>query len=138
MRRAILWLGFGFLSNGLAQFFMKYLHVIGLGAYQAAALIVMYAAGALFALGLLAGFHGRVRRGELIAGAAVGPCSYLGNYATFRALGSLPAYTVFPIVVGGPIVAVALYVWLVHGERTNWSAKLGIVCGFIAVVLLTV
>ncbi len=137
MKRTMLWLSFGFLGNGVAQFLQKYLHATGLGAYQASALIAMYAAGGLFALALLAGFKGRVGLVELGAGLGVGVCSYLGNFAVLRSLGYLPAYTIFPIVVGGPILLVALYSWLVRGERLSRSARLGIFCGLISVVLLT-
>jgi drug/metabolite transporter (DMT)-like permease len=137
MRRTTLWLAAGFTGNGLAQFLQKYLHAAGLGAYQASALVAMYASGALFACALLAGFRGRVRWKEGWAGACVGLCSYAGNFAVLRALGYLPAYVVFPIVVGGPIILVALYSWLVLGEKLSFSAKSGILCGLFAVLLLT-
>ena len=137
MRRGLLWLTVGFLGNGLAQFLQKYLHAAGLGQFQASALVAMYAAGAVFSLLLVLGFQGRVRLRELIFGVGVGLCSYLGNFAVLRALGDLPAYTVFPVIVGGPIVVVALAAWLLFGERLSGSVKSGIVCGLIAVVLLT-
>ena len=136
MRQANLWIAVGFAGNGLAQFLQKYLHAAGLGAYQASALITMYAAGVLFAGVLLVARRGRLRGKELMAGLAVGLCSYAGNFAVLRALGHLPAYTVFPIVVGGPIVLVAFYSWL-RGERLSVRAKSGILCGILAVVLLT-
>jgi drug/metabolite transporter (DMT)-like permease len=133
----MLWLMIGFLGNGFAQFLQKYLHAIGLGAYQGSALIAMYATGALFALVLMVAFRGGVRRAEVVSGVGVGLCSYLGNFAVLRALGYLPAYSVFPIVVGGSILVVALCSWLVLGERLGGSAKWGILCGILAVVLLT-
>jgi drug/metabolite transporter (DMT)-like permease len=133
----MLWLMIGFLGNGFAQFLQKYLHAVGLGAYQGAALIAMYATGALFALVLMLAFRGGVRRGEVVSGVGVGLCSYLGNFAVLRALGYLPAYSVFPIVVGGSILVVALSSWLILGERLGGSAKWGILCGILAVVLLT-
>jgi len=137
MRRAFVWLALGFIGNGLAQFLQKYLHVAGLGAFQASALIAMYTGGALFAACMLGGFKGRARWKECWAGAAVGLCSYAGSFAVLRALGYVPAYTVFPMVVGGPIVFVALYSGLVRHERLSPSAKAGIACGLIAVVLLS-
>jgi drug/metabolite transporter (DMT)-like permease len=133
----MLWLAAGFVGNGFAQFLQKYLHAAGLGHYQASALIAMYATGSLFALALLAGFQGRLRGIEFASGLGIGLCSYLGNFAVLRALGDLPAYTVFPVVVGGPIILVALYSWLIMGERRSWQARAGIGCGLVAVVLLT-
>ncbi|MFB3924396.1 MAG: hypothetical protein ACE145_21960 [Terriglobia bacterium] len=137
MKRGMVWLSAGFLGNGFAQFLQKYLHVAGLGQHQASALIAMYVSGALFALALVLAFRGRVRGIELAFGMAVGLCSFLGNLAVLRSLGTLPAYTVFPLVVGGPIVLVALYSWLIVCERLGWRARAGIGCGLVAVVLLT-
>jgi drug/metabolite transporter (DMT)-like permease len=137
MKQATVWLMVGFLGNGLAQFLQKYLHEIGLSAYQRSALITMYGAGSLFALALMISFRGRVGRGEVVSGVGVGLCSYMGNFAVLRALGYLPAYSVFPIVVGGSILVVALCSWLIFGERLSGSAKWGIFCGVLAVVLLT-
>jgi len=137
MKRSTLWLAVGFIGNGFAQFLQKYLHAAGLGAFQASALIAMYAAGALFAAILLGSFKGHLGRRECWAGLGVGLCSYAGNFAVFRALGSVPTYVVFPMVVGGPIVLVALFSWLVRGERLSASTKAGILFGLISVALLT-
>lgn len=136
-RSAALWLAVGFTGNGFAQFLQKYLHAAGLGAFQASALIAMYVAGALFAAVLLGWFKGHVGRKECWAGVGVGLCSYSGSFAVLRALGSVPAYVVFPLVVGGPIVLVALFSWLVRGEKLSASTKAGILCGLISVALLT-
>lgn len=135
--KGLAWLSMAFLGNGLAQFFQKYLHASGLGAYQAPALVMMYLAGTLFALAAMLGFGGRARHREVLAGVGVGICSYAGNFAVLRALGSLPAYTVFPIVVAGPILVVALYARIVLHERLSRGAVSGIVCGMIGAVLLT-
>jgi drug/metabolite transporter (DMT)-like permease len=108
-----------------------------LGPYQTSALVVMYLAGSLFALLLTFGFETRVARIELLSGLGVGMCSYLGNFFVLRALGCLPAYSVFPIVVAGPIVLVALFSKFFLGERLNRSTNLGILCGVVAVLLLT-
>ena len=137
MKRGMLWLTVGFLGNGFAQFLQKYLHAIGLGQYQTSALVVMYLAGTLFALLLTVGFETRVARIELLSGLGVGLCSYFGNLSVLRALGYLPAYSVFPIVVGGPIVLVALFSKFFLGEHLNRSTNLGILCGVVAVLLLT-
>lgn len=132
------WVLLAFLANGMAQFLQKYLHAVGLGGYQKPALVTLYAAGALFAVFLLLQFKGRVTRQEILFGLGVGLGSYAGNAALLRALGDLPAYVVFPMVVGGPILTVALFSRLFLGERLGASGKVGILCGFAAVVLLTV
>jgi drug/metabolite transporter (DMT)-like permease len=133
----IAWVLVAFLANGSAQFLQKYLHAIGLGAYQKSALITLYAAGALFAVVLLLWFRGRLSRIEALFGAAIGLTSYAGNAALLRALGDTPAYVVFPMVVGGPILTVAILSRVLFRERIGTPGKIGILCGFIAVVLLT-
>ena len=120
------------------SFFTKYLHAVGLGDYQKPALVTLYMAGSLFALLLLLQFKGRITRTEVIFGLGVGIGSYAGNAALLRALGELPAYVVFPMVVGGPILTVALFSQLFLGDRLGWSGKVGILCGFAAVLLLTI
>jgi drug/metabolite transporter (DMT)-like permease len=132
------WVLLAFLANGMAQFLQKYLHAVGLGDYQKSALVTLYTAGALFAVFLLLRFHGRVARKELLFGLGVGLGSYAGNTALLRALGDLPAYVVFPMVVGGPILTVALFSSLFLGEHLGVPGKIGILCGFAAVILLTV
>jgi drug/metabolite transporter (DMT)-like permease len=133
----MIWVLIAFLSNGSAQFLQKYLHAAGLGSYQEPALITLYAAGSLFAVALLWRFQGRLTRREIGFGAGVGLASYAGNAALLRALGETPSYIVFPMVVGGPILTVALFSHFVLRERLRWSGKLGIVCGFAAILLLT-
>jgi drug/metabolite transporter (DMT)-like permease len=132
------WVLLAFLANGTAQFLYKYLHAVGLGDYQKPALVTLYIAGSLFALLLLLQFKGRITRTEVIFGLGVGLGSYAGNAALLRALGELPAYVVFPMVVGGPILTVALFSQLFLGDRLGWSGKVGILCGFAAVLLLTI
>jgi len=134
----MLWLIIAYFANGLAQFFQKYLQAQGLGAYVPTALIMMYCASFVIGIPLHWIFRGRVSRRELVWGLAVGIFSFGGNYSIIQALRYLPAYTVFPIAVGGPIVVVAICSWLIFGERLTASAKWGIVCGTVAVGLLTV
>jgi drug/metabolite transporter (DMT)-like permease len=137
MRPAILWLALGFIGNGFAQFLQKYLHVSGLGGFQPSALILMYCTGTLFGFLLMIGFRGKVTLLEVLFGLGVGACSFAGNFAVLRALGFLPAYTVFPIVVGGPILAVALISSMLMRQRLSRTAVWGIICGVLSVVLLT-
>jgi drug/metabolite transporter (DMT)-like permease len=132
------WVLLAFLANGTAQFLYKVLHAVGLGDLQKPALVTLYVAGSLFALMLLVQFKGKVNRSEILFGLGVGLGSYAGNAALLRALGDLPAYVVFPMVVGGPILTVALFSQLFLGDRLGWSGKLGILCGFVAVLLLTI
>ncbi|MGH9398124.1 MAG: EamA family transporter [Terriglobia bacterium] len=134
----MIWLIIAYIFNGLAQFFEKYLQVHGLGAYIPSALILMYGVGIVVSVAVVFISRGKVSRTELLWGAGVGICSFGGNFSVLSALKSLPAYTVFPIVVGGPIVVVAVCSWLFLGERLSVSAKWGIVCGIIAIALLTI
>ena len=133
----MLWLVMAYFSNGLAQFFQKSLQAQGLGDYVSSALIMMYLASLVIGIPLYWIFHGRISRTELAWGLAVGACSFGGNFCIIKALKSLPAYTVFPIAVGTPIVVVAVCSWLLFGERLTASAKWGVVCGLAAVALLT-
>ena len=134
----MIWLIIAYLTNGLAQFFQKRFQVQGLGAYVPSGLIVMYSVGA--AIGLV--FHlilrGKISRAELKWGTSVGVCSFAGSFSVIKALRYLPAYTVFPIAVGGSIIVVAICSWLFFGERLGASAKWGIVCGIAAIALLTI
>jgi drug/metabolite transporter (DMT)-like permease len=137
VRQALLWLALGFIGNGFAQFLQKYLHASGLGGLQPSALILMYATGTLFGLLLMVGFRSKVTLLEVLFGLGVGVCSYAGNLAVLRALGFLPAYTVFPAVVGGPILTLALLSSLFARQRPSRNTVWGIICGIFAVVLLT-
>lgn len=137
MKRAPLCLAIEFLGDGLAQFLPKFLHAADLGAVQSFTLVAMYVAGGLFAGVLLVAFGGCVRLMERWPGAVVGFCSYAGSFAVLRALGYLHAYASFPLVVGGPILLVALYSAVFHGERLSGNAKSGVILGTIAGALLT-
>lgn len=134
----MIWLAIAYVFNGLAQFFEKYLQVHGLGAYIPTALLLMYGVGIIANVVVCLAARGRVSRLELAWGVGVGLCSFGGNYAVLEALKFLPAYTVFPIVIGGPIVVVAVCSWLLLGERLSASAKCGIACGIVAIALLTI
>lgn len=134
----MIWLIIAYVFNGLAQFFEKYLQVHGLGAYIASALIIMYGVGAVVSVVVLFASRGKLSRTELMWGLGVGLCSFGGNFSVLKALKLLPAYTVFPIAVGGPIVVVAVCSWIFLGERLSVSAKWGIVCGIAAIALLTI
>lgn len=127
----------GFLGNGFAQFFQKYLHVLGLGNYQAAALLLMYFTGLVFAMALLAANRAAFSWQSIRPGAVTAVASYLGNYAALQALSTLPAHVVFPLIVGGPILLVA--VWQYFFDHLSLSPRkiAGFVCGLLAVILLT-
>ncbi|MGH9451564.1 MAG: EamA family transporter [Terriglobia bacterium] len=134
----MIWLVIAYIFNGLAQFFEKYLQVHGLGAYIPSALLLMYGVGIAASIGVFYASRGKISRAELMWGAAVGFCSFGGNFSVLKALKLLPAYTVFPIVIGGPIVVVAVCSALFLRERLSASAKWGIVCGVVAIALLTI
>lgn len=131
------WIALGFLGNGFAQFFQKYLHALGLGSYQAVALLLMYFVGLLFAIALLKANRAVLSRQSIWSGSLTAVASYIGNYAVLQALGTLPAHVVFPLIVGGPILLVAA--WQYFFDRFSLSTRriAGLVCGLFAVILLT-
>ena len=134
----MLWLIIAYFANGLAQFFEKSLQAQGLGAYVPSALIMMYCVGGVIGFPLYLIFRGKISRTELVYGLGVGICSFAGNFSIIQALKYLPAYTTFPIAVGGSIVVVAVCSWLFFGEHLSASAKWGVVCGIVAIGLLTI
>jgi multidrug transporter EmrE-like cation transporter len=99
---------------------------------------MMYGAGGVIGIPLHLIFRGKISRTELVFGLGVGICSFAGNFSIIQALKYLPAYTVFPIAIGGAIVVVAICSWLFLGEQLSASAKWGIVCGIVAIGLLTI
>jgi multidrug transporter EmrE-like cation transporter len=134
----MIWLIIAYFATGLAQFFQKSFQVRGLGAYVLAGLTMMYCAGVVIGVPLHWIFRGRISRTELVFGLGVGICSFTGNFSIIQALKYLPAYTVFPIAVGGAIVVVAICSWLFLGEQLSASGKWGVVCGTVAIGLLTI
>jgi multidrug transporter EmrE-like cation transporter len=134
----MIWLIIAYFANGLAQFFQKSFQAHGLGAYVLSGLIMMYCAGIVLGIPLHLIFRGKISRTELVFGFGVGICSFVGNFSIIQALKYLPAYTVFPIAIGGAIVVVAICSWLFFGEQLSTSAKWGIVCGTVAIGLLTI
>ena len=134
----MLWLVIAYFANGLAQFFQKAFQAHGLGAYVLPGLIMMYSAGVVLGIPLHLIFRGKISRTEVVFGSSVGVCSFVGNFSIIQALKYLPAYTVFPIAIGGAIVVVAVCSWLFLGEQLSTTAKWGIVCGTVAVGLLTI
>lgn len=127
-----------FLGNGAAQFFQARLHQVGLDAFQSSALVMMYLSGAVFCLGMLLLFHGRLDLASLRYGAAVGLASYAGNFAVLRALATTPTHIVFPLVICGPIVLTVFYTRFVEGSRLSIRQSCGLACGVLAVLTLTV
>lgn len=127
----------GFFGNGFAQFFQKYLHVLGLGSYQAAALLLMYFAGLLFAMTLLAANRVAFSWQAIRPGAVAALASYLGNYAVLQALSTLPSHVVFPLIVGGPILLVAAWQYFFGHLSLSPRKIAGFLCGLLAVILLT-
>lgn len=134
----MIWIALGFLGNGLAQFFQKYLHICGLGGYQAYALMLMYGAGLLFTLALFVINRGKISSGAAIwLGIATAVASYIGNFCTLRALGELPSHIVFPLIVGGPILVIAIWQHMVRKQRLSRSKAWGVALGLLAVICLT-
>ncbi len=126
-----------FLGNGTAQFFQARLHHLGLDALQPSALVMMYLSGTVFCAGMLVLFRGEVSLAALRFGGLVGLASYAGNFCVLRALASAPSHVVFPLVICGPIVLTVLYSRLFERIRLNASQAWGLVCGMLAVAMLS-
>jgi multidrug transporter EmrE-like cation transporter len=127
-------------TNGLSAFGLKLIAGWGLPESVKYPYLTVRYAGGLAAIALPMMLKGlRVGRTELFWGAIAGALSIGGQVAMAIALGSgVPGHVVFPIAIGGSIFVVALAGRLVFGERMNPPTVLGVVLGFIAVVLLGV
>lgn len=127
------------LTNGMSAFGLKVLAGWTLPAsVQFPYLTVWYAAGlASIAVPML--LRGvRPTRKEVIWGAVMAALSMAGQLAMAAALAAgVPGHIVFPLAIGGSVFFVALAGWLWFGERLNRATALGVICGFSAVVLLS-
>jgi drug/metabolite transporter (DMT)-like permease len=100
--------------------------------------LTVWYAGGLVVIALPMMFKGmRIGRTEILWGAVAGALSMGGQVAMAVALSSgVPGHVVFPVAIGGSIFVVALAARLVFGERMNAPTALGVILGFVAVVLL--
>lgn len=128
-----------FLTNGMSSFGLKVIADWGLpGSAKFPYLTVWYAAG-LVAIGVPMAFR-RIWPGwrELAWGAVLAVLSIGGQVAMAVALAlEVPGHIVFPVAIGGSVFIVTLVSALVFGERMNRVTALGVLCGFFALVLLS-
>ena len=128
------------LTNGMSAFGLKMIAGWRLPETVKYPYLATWYAGGLAAIALPMILKGmRVRKTELFWGGVAGALSIGGQIAMAVALSSgVPGHVVFPIAIGGSIFVVALAGRLMFGERVNPPTALGLVLGFIAVVLLGV
>jgi len=128
------------LTNGMSAFGLKMIAAWGLPeTVKYPYLTVWYAAG-LAAIALPKLLKGlRIGKTEIVWGALAGALSIGGQVAMAVALArGVPGHVVFPIAIGGSIFIVALAGRLIFGERLSPPTAIGLVLGFIAVILLGV
>ena len=126
-------------TNGMGAFGLKVLAAWQLPeSVKFPYLAVWYGAG-MATLGLpmvLKGF--RLGRRELIWGGLMALASIGGQVAMAKSLGmGVPGSIVFPISAGGSLLVVMVAGRLFFGERMNLPSTLGVIFGFLAVILFS-
>jgi multidrug transporter EmrE-like cation transporter len=126
------------LTNGMSAFGLKVIAGWALpGSVKFPYLAIWYAAG-LAGVGapmLLRGM--RLSRKDLLWGALMAALSIAGQVAMAVALDSnVPGHIVFPVAIGGSIFVVVLAGRIFFHERMSRLNIIGIIMGFIAVILL--
>ena len=126
------------LTNGMSAFGLKVIAGWALpGSVKFPYLAIWYAAG-LAGIGVPMLLRGmRLSRRELLWGALMAALSIAGQVAMAVALDSnVPGHIVFPVAIGGSIFVVVLAGRIFFHERMNRLNIIGIIMGFIAVILL--
>ena len=127
-------------ANGMSAFGLKVISAWGLPETAKFPYLTMwYGAGfACIALPMLLKRSG-VGWKELGWGAVMAVLSIGGQVGMAVALSSkVPGNVVFPVTSGGAILIVGVAGRLFFGERMNWLTTVGIVLGFLAVILLSI
>ncbi len=128
------------LTNGMSAFGLKVIAGWALPeSVRFPYLSIWYAAG-LVSIGLPMLLRGvRLSRREVVWGAILAVLSMAGQLAMAAALAAgVPGHVVFPVAIGGSVLLVALVGAFCFGERLNRVTTLGVISGFLAVVLLSV
>jgi multidrug transporter EmrE-like cation transporter len=126
------------LTNGMSAFGLKVIAGWALpGSVKFPYLAIWYAAG-LAGIGVPMLLRGmRLSRRELLWGALMAALSIAGQVAMAVALDSnVPGHIVFPVAIGGSIFVVVLAGRIFFHERMSRLNIIGIIMGFIAVILL--
>lgn len=127
------------ITNGMSAFGLKIISTWGLPeTTKFSYLTVWYAAGfACIALPMLVKRSGIALK-ELGWGAVMALLGIGGQVAMATALNmNVPGSVVFPVTSGGAILAVGIAGRLFFNERMNRLTTVGIVLGFVAVILLS-
>ena len=126
------------LTNGMSAYGLKVLAGWALPeTIKFPYLTIWYTAG-LVSIAVPALIKGlRLGRKEILWGGAAAALSIGGQVAMAVALDSgVPGHVVFPVAIGGSIFVVALAGRMIFGERINRISALGVMLGFLAVILL--
>jgi len=128
------------LTNGMSAFGLKMIAAWGLPESVKYPYLTAWYAGGLAVIALPMLLKGmRVGRTEFVWGGVAGALSIGGQVAMAVALASgVPGHVVFPIAIGGSIFVVALAGRVLFGERMNPPTVIGLILGFVAVVLVGV
>jgi multidrug transporter EmrE-like cation transporter len=128
------------LTNGMSSFGLKMIAAWGLPPTVKYPYLTVWYAGGLAAIALPMILKGmRIGKTELVWGVVAGALSIGGQVAMAVALSAgVPGHVVFPIAIGGSIFVVALAGRLMFGERLSAPTAVGLVLGFIAVILVGV
>ncbi|MGD0224922.1 MAG: hypothetical protein ABSF71_21545 [Terriglobia bacterium] len=128
------------LTNGMSSFGLKVMAEWALpGTLKFPYLTVWYLAG--FACIAVPWLIKGLRMGwnEVRWGAAMALLSIAGQVAMADALSlNVPGNVVFPITIGGSILVVVVAGRLFFGEQMNRMTSLGVILGFLAVILLSI
>ncbi len=128
-----------FFTNGMSSFGLKVIADWGLPeASKFPYLSIWYGAG-LLVIGIPMALKGVwPQRRELLWGAALAALSIGGQVAMSMALDlKVPGHIVFPVAIGGSVFFVALVGTLAFREKMNLITAAGVLCGFVAVVMLS-
>jgi drug/metabolite transporter (DMT)-like permease len=127
------------LANGFGLAGTKILTEMGLAErYQMHYLFAWYASGLLAAVVFLAPKLSLPHAREVWIGGAMAAMSFLGQFFIVTALrNGAPGFLVYPIAVGANVLFVAIGGVVLFRERLGPYGVAGILCGFLAILLLS-
>jgi drug/metabolite transporter (DMT)-like permease len=127
-------------ANGFGLAGTKILTEMGMAdRYQLHYLFAWYASGLLAALVFLAPKLSLPHRREVWIGGAMASMSFLGQFFIVKALrNGAPGFLVYPVAVGANVLFVAIGGVVIFRERLGPYGVAGILCGLIAILLLSI
>jgi len=128
-----------FFTNGMSSFGLKVIADWGLPETSKFPYLSIWYGAGLLSIGIPMALKGIwPRRHELLWGAALACLSIGGQVAMSMALDlRVPGHIVFPVAIGGSVFLVTLVGTLAFGEKMNLMTAVGVLCGFLAVVVLS-